>query len=184
MEGESRLMPPYSNLLRDARNVQLIRLLQADPRTPVSELARRIGMSAPAAKERLLRLEEAGVIRGYRLELDPTALGLPVTVYVRVRPTAGQLPRIIELAQSLPQVVECHRITGEDCFIVKVHLDAIEHLDQVLDRFLVFGQTTTSIVQSSPVPLRAPPLPADVDEPIRPRSARKKKETRARGVGS
>jgi len=166
-------MPVFSNLLRDARNVQLIRLLQSDPRTPVSELARRIGMSAPAVKERLLRLEETGVIRGYRLELDPSALGLPVTVYVRVRPAAGQLPRIIELARSLPQVVECHRITGEDCFIVKVHLDSIENLDQVLDRFLTFGQTTTSIVQSSPVPLRAPPLPGEaVAAPARRRKRR------------
>src|SRR5262245_23848264 len=154
-------MPAFSPLLKDARNVQIIRLLQTDPRTSISELARRIGMSAPAAKERLVRLEEAGVIRGYRIDLDPAALGLPVTVYIRVRPVAGQLPKIIELAQSLPQVVECHRITGEDCFIVKVHLDAIEHLDVVLDRFLAYGQTTTSLVQSSPVPLRAPPLPTD-----------------------
>jgi Lrp/AsnC family transcriptional regulator, leucine-responsive regulatory protein len=152
-------MPPFSNLLRDERNIELIRLLLADSRAPVSELARRIGMSAPAVKERLLRLEESGVIRGYRLELDPAALGLPVTVYVRVRPAAGQLPKVIALAQSIPQVVECHRITGEDCFIVKVHLDSIENLDQVLDRFLAFGQTTTSLVQSTPVPLRAPPLP-------------------------
>ena len=166
-------MPTFSHLLKDARNVQLVRLLQADPRASISELARRIGMSAPAAKERLLRLEEAGVIRGYRLDLDPAALGLPITVYVRIRPTAGQLPKVIELAQSLPQVVECHRITGEDCFIVKVHLDAIENLDKVLDRFLAFGQTTTSIVQSSPVPLRAPPLPADA--PVAPAAKRRKR---------
>jgi Lrp/AsnC family leucine-responsive transcriptional regulator len=150
----------FSNLLSDERNVALVRLLQANPRASVSELARRIGMSAPAAKERLMRLEKSGVIRGYRLELDPAALGLPVTAYVRVRPGAGQLRKVMELAQSLPQVVECHRITGEDCFIVKVHLDALEHLDQILDRFLAYAQTTTSIVQSTPVPLRAPPLPA------------------------
>jgi Lrp/AsnC family leucine-responsive transcriptional regulator len=154
--------PAFSHLLLDARNIELIRLLQTDARQPVSKLARRIGMSAPAVRERLLRLEEAAVIRGYRLELDPVALGLPVTVYVRVRPMAGQLPKVIELAQSIPHVVECHRITGEDCFIVKVHLDAIENLDHVLDRFLRYGQTTTSIVQSSPVPLRAPPLPRTV----------------------
>jgi Lrp/AsnC family leucine-responsive transcriptional regulator len=160
-------MAVFSNLLRDSRNVALIRLLQADPRTSISELARRIGMSAPAAKERLLRLEKTGVISGYRLDLNPAALGLPVMVFIHVRPAAGQLPKVIELAQSLPQVVECHRITGEDCFIVKVHLDAIEHLDQVLDRFLAFGQTTTSIVQWSPVPLRGAPLPAAAAAPVR-----------------
>ncbi|HVF16156.1 MAG TPA: Lrp/AsnC family transcriptional regulator [Steroidobacteraceae bacterium] len=169
------MKPSFSNLLRDERNVQLVRILLADPRTPVSELARRIGLSAPATKERLLRLEEGGVIRGYRLELDPVALGLPITVYIRVRPTSGQLPRVIALAQSLPQVVECHRITGEDCFIAKVHLDAIANLDQVLDRFLVFGQTTTSIVQSSPVPLRAPPMPADAAV-IPPAAKRRKRK--------
>jgi len=174
-EGPYTKMPAFSNLLRDARNVELIRLLQADPRTPLSELARRIGMSAPAVKERLVRLEESGVIRGYRLELDPAALGLPVTVYVRVRPTAGQLPKVIALAQSLPQVVECHRITGEDCFIVKVHLSAIETLDEVLDRFLVYGQTTTSLVQSTPVALRAPPLPPGAAAAPVPKKSRKRR---------
>jgi Lrp/AsnC family transcriptional regulator, leucine-responsive regulatory protein len=148
-----------SNLLLDKRNIELIRLLQDEPRAGVSELARRVGMSAPAVKERLTRLEEAGVIRGYRLELDPKALGWPITAYVRVRPMPGQLPKIAELAASMPQIAECHRITGEDCFILKVYLESLESLDRVLDRFLAYGQTTTSIVQSTPVPLRAPPLP-------------------------
>jgi Lrp/AsnC family transcriptional regulator, leucine-responsive regulatory protein len=148
-----------SSLLRDERNLDLIRLLQADPRAGISDLARRIGMSAPAVRERLTRLEEGGVISGYRLDLDPKALGLPITVFVRVRPMPGQLPRIAELAQSMPQVAECHRITGEDCFILKIHLDALDSLDRILDRFLAFGQTTTSIVQSTPVPPRSPPLP-------------------------
>src|SRR5262245_18811197 len=92
IDSGSTSMPSLSPLLKAARNVQIIRLSQADPRISTSELARRIGMSAPAAKERLVRLEEAGVIRGYRIDLDPPALGLPVTVYIRVRPTAGQLP--------------------------------------------------------------------------------------------
>lgn len=147
------------NLVRDPRNAKLLRLLQADPRMSISELARRVGMSAPAVKDRVQRMEDMGIIKGYRLELDPAALGLPITVYVRVRPAPGKLPKIAELARAMPQVVECHRITGEDCFIVKIHLDALDSLDRILDRFLAFGQTTTSIVQSSPVPLRPPPLP-------------------------
>ncbi len=150
-----------SELLRDARNVELLRLLCGDPRIGTSELARRVGMSAPAVRERVLRLEEAGVIRGYRLELDPAALGYPVCAYVRVRPTPGQLPKVAELARALPQVVECHRVTGEDCFVMKVHLPALDQLDEVLDRFLAFGQTTTSIVQSTPVPPRGLPLPGE-----------------------
>lgn len=155
-------MPQISTLLADPRNIELLQALLDDPRQPVTKLAQRIGMSAPAVKERMNRLEEAGVIRGYRLELEPKALGWPITAYVRVRPAPGQLPKIAELAQKMPQVAECHRVTGEDCFVIKVHLDALENLDQILDRFLQYGQTTTSIVQSTPVPLRAPPLPTSV----------------------
>lgn len=151
--------PSINGPLRDARNLELIRLLQQDPRAGISELARRIGMSAPAVKERLTRLEESGVIRGYTLELDAAALGWPITAYVRIRPMPGQLPKIAELAASIPQVAECHRITGEDCFILKIYLASIESLDGILDRFLAHGQTTTSFVQSTPVPLRQPPLP-------------------------
>jgi Lrp/AsnC family leucine-responsive transcriptional regulator len=145
--------------LRDSRNLALLRLMQDNPRITLSELARRVGMSAPAVRERVLKLEEAGVIRGYHMELDPAALGYSVAAFVRVRPMAGQLPKIIDLANRLPQVVECHRVTGEDCFVMKVHFEALDTLDQLLDQFLVYGQTTTSIVQSTPVPPRSLPLP-------------------------
>ncbi len=154
-----RLQP--SALLNDPRNLELLRLLRDDPRMGASGLARRVGMSAPAVRERVLRLEEAGIIRGCRLELDPAALGYPVCAFVRVRPAPGQLPKLAELARSLPQVVECYRVTGEDCFVLKIHLPALERLDEVLDRLLAYGQTTTSIVQSTPVPLRSLPLPGD-----------------------
>lgn len=116
-------------------------------------------MSGPAVRERVQRLEEAGVIRGVRLDLDPNRLGYPVAVMVRVRPAPGQLNKIVELARATPRVVECHRVTGEDCFIMRLHLESVEALDGVLDAFLLYGQTTTSIIQSSPVPLRSLPLP-------------------------
>jgi len=147
------------DLLLDARNVKLLRLLRDDPRGSVSEMARRIGMSAPAVRERIQRLEEAGIIRGYWVELDARALGYPISAFVRVRPMPGKLAKIGELAERLPQVVECHRITGEDCFVMRVYLERLEDLDPLLDRFLAFGQTTTSLVQSSPVPPRGLPLP-------------------------
>jgi Lrp/AsnC family transcriptional regulator, leucine-responsive regulatory protein len=150
-----------AKLLSDPLNVELLRRLVADPRVTTSELARSIGMSAPAVRERVQRLEEAGVIAGYRTEINPRALGYAVTVIVRVRPMPGRLPQIIELVQATPNVVECHRITGEDCFIMKAHLRCLDDLDGLLDRFLVHGQTTTSIVQSSPVPPRQLPLDAD-----------------------
>jgi Lrp/AsnC family leucine-responsive transcriptional regulator len=127
----------------------------------MSALARRVKMSAPAVTERLQRLERAGVITGYRLEIDPAALGLPVTAFARIRPTAGQLSKIAELARSLPQVSECHRITGEDCFLIKVHAPSVADLETLLDQFLTYGQTVTSIVVSTPVAPR--PLPIRVD---------------------
>ena len=143
----------------DAVNIRVLEELQRDPRVTMSELGRRIGMSSPAVTERVRRLEEAGVIQGYRLELNPTALGLPVAAYIRIRPNSGQLPRIAELARQIPEVVECHRVTGEDCFVLKVHIPAIDQLDRILDAFLLYGSTTTTIIQSSPIPLRPPPLP-------------------------
>ena len=105
------------------------------------------------------RLEEQGVIVGYRMEVDARALGFPIAAYVRIRPGPRNLQKIAELAQGLPQVVECHRITGEDCFLMKVHVAAVDQLETVLDEFLPYGQTTTSIVQSTPVPARGLPLP-------------------------
>ena len=95
----------------------------------MSALARRVNMSAPAVTERVQRLERAGVITGYRLEVDPAALGLPVTAFARVRPAAGQLTKVADLARSLPQVTECHRITGEDCFLIKIHAAAVDQLE-------------------------------------------------------
>ena len=145
----------------DARNLELLRLLRANPRIALSDLARRIRMSAPAVRERLQRLEETGVIAGYRLELDPAALGYKVLAFVRVRPAPGQVSKVAELAKRTPQVVECHRVTGEDCFILKLHIEALDRLDRVLDQFLAYGQTTTSIVQSTPVPWRGLPLPQE-----------------------
>ena len=157
---ETRLFTyaPQHTLL-DEVNTRIVEELRRDPRLTMTALGRRIGMSAPAVTERVRRMEEAGIIRGYRLDLDPAALGLPLTAYIRVRPDPGQLPKVAELARSIPEVVECHRITGEDCFILKAHFPAIDQLDRLLDQFLVYSTTTTSIVQSTPVPLRLPPLP-------------------------
>lgn len=145
-------------ILTDQKNLELLRLLQKNPRAPISQLARKIGMSNPAVKERVVRLEESGILAGFRLELSPKELGYHVIAFVRIRPLPGHLSKIAELAQSVPEVTECHRITGEDCFILKLYVKEISNLDRVLDRFLAHGQTTTSIVQSSPVSPRSLPL--------------------------
>ncbi|KJC39175.1 AsnC family transcriptional regulator [Bradyrhizobium sp. LTSP885] len=150
-----------SPLLSDPTNVQILKALAANPRMPNAELARAVGMSGPAVRERVQRLEDVGLIRGIRLDLDPALLGYPVAVQVRIRPMPGQIQKIIELARNTPRVVECHRVTGEDCFVMRLHLESIDVLDSVLDTFLFYGQTTTSIIQSSPVPPRALPLSDD-----------------------
>ncbi|HEX5125033.1 MAG TPA: Lrp/AsnC family transcriptional regulator [Rhodanobacteraceae bacterium] len=143
----------------DATNLEILRCLIDDPRLAMSELGRRVGMSAPAVTERVQRMQEAGVIRGARLDVDQAALGLGITAFVRVRPMPGQLQNIAELARATPEIVECHRVTGEDCFIMKVLVGRVELLEAVLDEILKYGNTTSSIVQSTPVPLRPAPLP-------------------------
>lgn len=148
-----------SESLADVVNLRILTELQHNPRLTMTELGRRVGLSSPAVTERVRRLEETGVICGYRLEINPAALGLPIAAYVRIRPNPGQLPKIAELAHHIPEIVECHRVTGEDCFVLKVYLPGLDQLDRILDSFLVYGTTTTSLIQSSPVPLRPLPLP-------------------------
>jgi Lrp/AsnC family transcriptional regulator, leucine-responsive regulatory protein len=139
---------------------RLLSELAEDGRLSTAELARRVTLSAPAVAERVRRLERDGVITGYRAELDPRALGYAIAAIVRVRPTPRQLHRIVELARETPEVVECYRITGDDCFLMKLHLHSMDDLEPVLDRFVLFGQTTTSIIQSTPVPRRTLPIGA------------------------
>ena len=144
--------------LLDATNLRLLGELQHDARLSLAELGRRVGLSSPAVAERLGRLERDGVIRGYRAEIDLRALGFPLGAVIRVRPAPRQLQKVADVARATPEVVECHRITGEDCFFIKAHVRSVEHLEEVIDRFTPFGQTTTSIVQSSPVERRGVPL--------------------------
>jgi Lrp/AsnC family transcriptional regulator, leucine-responsive regulatory protein len=138
----------------DAINLRILAELQGDGRLSIAELGRRVGLSPPAVGERLQRLERDGVITGYRAEVDPRALGLSLSVVIRIRPAPGQLENAAELAKRTPEVVECRRITGEDCYIATAHVRDVEHLEQVIDHFVALGQTTTSIVQSAPVPRR------------------------------
>jgi Lrp/AsnC family leucine-responsive transcriptional regulator len=142
----------------DATDTDLLGELQQNARLSLAELGRRVGLSPPAVADRLARLEEAGVIRGYRAELDPRALGYELAVVLRIRPAPRELKKVAELAQRTPEVVECHRITGDDCYLMKAHVRDVDHMEEVIDRFAIYGQTTTSIVQSSPVPTRAVPL--------------------------
>jgi Lrp/AsnC family transcriptional regulator, leucine-responsive regulatory protein len=143
----------------DAVNCRLLRELHADPRASMSALGRKVGLSAPAVTERVQRMRRSGVITGFHMVVDPAALGLPVTAFVRLRPAPGQLGRIADLAVALDQVSECHRITGEDCFLIKLHAASVGGLEEVLDQFLLHGQTVSTIVVASPVPTRPLPVP-------------------------
>ena len=142
----------------DQIDQKIVGELLEDGRLPIAELGRRVNLSSPAVAERLKRLERTGVVTGYRAQVDPRALGYELLAIVRIKPAPRQLPKIPELAAEIPQVVECHRITGEDCFYLKVYLRSIDELSGLLDQFLVYGETTTSIVNSTPIPLRDPPL--------------------------
>ena len=142
----------------DATNLRLLEELQRDARLSLAELGRRVGLSSPAVAERLARLEQTGVITGYRAEIDPRALGWALAVIIRVRPAPRELRKVAELAQRTPEVVECHRVTGEDCYVMKAHVREVEQLEELIDRFAAYGQTTTSLVHSSPVPGRSVPL--------------------------
>jgi Lrp/AsnC family leucine-responsive transcriptional regulator len=135
----------------------ILSVLQADARVRTSELARRVGLSAPAIAERVRRLEDTGVV-SYQAEVDPRALGYPICAIVRISPNSADLHRIPETARATPEITECYRVTGEDCYIMKLHLRSMDDLEEILDRFTPHGRTTTSIVHSSPVPRRPLPL--------------------------
>ncbi|MGW4801353.1 Lrp/AsnC family transcriptional regulator [Nonomuraea sp. NPDC004297] len=142
----------------DALDLSILAELQVDARVSFAELGRRVALSAPAVADRVQRLEETGVITGYRAEVDPRALGFPVTVMVRIRPAIRELQRISKIAQEVPQIVECYRMTGDDCFYFTMHLRAVDELEPILDLFTPYGHTTTSLIHTAPVPRRPLPL--------------------------
>ena len=141
--------------VRDATDLRLLEELQHDARLSLAELGRRIGLSAPAVADRMRRLEDDGVIRGYRAEIDPRRLGYALGVHLRIRPNPRTIEIVAETARQSGEVVECHRVTGDDCFVMTAYVRDVEHLEELIDRFTPHGQTTTSIMQSSPVPRRA-----------------------------
>jgi Lrp/AsnC family leucine-responsive transcriptional regulator len=140
--------------LLDETNLRLLDALQREGRMSIAELGRRVGLSSPAVAERLKRLEGEGVITGYRAEIDPRKLGYSLGVVIRIRPAPRQLAQVAALARETPEVVECHRVTGDDCYVMLAHVRDVAHLEAVIDAFAAYGQTTSAIMQSSPVPRR------------------------------
>ena len=160
MSGKARTRDAnaYEAKLLDAVNLRLLKELEADGRLGIAELGRRVGMSAPAVAERVQRLERAGVIAGLPGGDRSPRARIP-DLGDRADPAlAGPAPADPRVARETPEVAECYRITGEDCYLLRLHLRAIDDLEDVLDRFTPYGLTTTSIIHSAPVPRRGPPL--------------------------
>ncbi|MEO1091471.1 MAG: Lrp/AsnC family transcriptional regulator [Pseudomonadota bacterium] len=143
----------------DRVDQKILTALVANARTTTADLARTVGLSAPSVAERVKRLEEAGAITGYRATVSPAAIGLPISAWLRIRPVPGQLAKVTEIIRSLPQITECDRVTGEDCFLARAHVSSVVDLERLIDKIIPFAMTNTSIIQSSPVAPRLPPLP-------------------------
>ena len=133
---------------------QILKSLQENARISFSELGRRVGLSSPAVAERVHRMEEAGYIKEYRAIVDQEKLGFPITAFIRVTAVAGKMKEADEMARSIPEVIEGHHLTGADGFILKVVVASMGHLEEVINQMSNYGQTTTSVVLSSPVESR------------------------------
>jgi Lrp/AsnC family transcriptional regulator, leucine-responsive regulatory protein len=135
----------------DVIDRNILKELQTDARISYAELGRRVGLTTPAVIERVRKLEDAGIITGYRAGIDTSKVGLPITAFIRMSITGVDYSHIIEVAEESNEVLECHRGTGGDSFIMKVAVSSVEHLQEVIDRLTPYGITTTTIVLSSPV---------------------------------
>jgi Lrp/AsnC family leucine-responsive transcriptional regulator len=158
----------------DEIDILILESLVENARIAIKVLASRIGLSSPSTAERVRRLEEAGIIEGYSARLNPGALGLPLAVLIRIRPLPGELSHVAKLIARKPSIVECDRVTGDDCFVAKAYVETVDELEKLIDDILPFATTNTAIIQSSPVKRRIPgfrPLkePAPARRPKRPR---------------
>lgn len=130
--------------------------LQNHARMSFAELGRQVGLSTPAVAERVRRLEEAGVITGYHATVDLTKLGVPIHVLMRLTIPGGdlQIGRTVSAIKEIPEIARCHRITGDESFVIEAHLVSVRHLETLIDKLSAFGATATSTVLSSPVERR------------------------------
>lgn len=142
----------------DAIDARILVRLAENARMTTADLARSVGLSPPSVAERIRRLEDRGVITGYGARITPAAVGYPVSAWIRIRPVPGELTRVAELIRDIPEVAECDRVTGEDCFIARVHVASLTDLERIIDKIIPYAMTNTAIVQSSPVPTRLLPL--------------------------
>lgn len=150
----------YINGPMDNVDQKILAALAENARITTAALARSVGLSAPSVSERMKRLEEAGVIEGYTITINPASLGRPISAWLRIRPTPGSYKKVMEIIIAIPEIVECDRITGDDCFVARTHVGSMQELERVIDQLTPYALTNTSIVQSSPVSPRMPPRAA------------------------
>ena len=136
----------------DAKDLAILEALQEDGRISLSLLGRRIGLSQPAMSERVKRLEERGIITGYGARISADALGLRMTAIIRLKTAHEHIKACLQQFADLPYVVEVHRVTGDDCFILKVLVPAPEDLATIVDAIGRFGMVTTAVVLRSEPP--------------------------------
>ena len=153
--------------LLDSTGWQLLQALQHNARLSYTELGQQVGLSAPAVAERVRRMEDAGIISGYHVEINRGKLGFPITAIIRMSTSPGdQCSRFATFVQEIPEVLECYRVTGSDSLIMKVMASSIEHLESLIDRLSAHGQLTTSMVLSAPVTRRVvTPVAENFHEP-------------------
>lgn len=142
----------------NAIDKKILDILTQDARISLKSLSAQIGLSAPSTAERVKRLEESGVIRAFTLDVDPQKIGYTLQAIVRVRPLPGKLHIVQKLIVDIPQISECDKVTGDDCFICRLHIQDIEQLDEVLEQLTSMAETNSSIVKGQPVTRRLPPV--------------------------
>lgn len=153
------IMRSFESSSLDQIDRRILSILTDDGRASVASIARAVGLSPPSVAERVRRLEEAEIIKGYGARINPQAVGLPLAVYLRVRPVPGQLHRVVEILAGLKAVVQCDRVTGEDCFIAKAYVASVDDLERLIDELIPYAMTNSSVIQSSPVEHRLPAFP-------------------------
>jgi Lrp/AsnC family leucine-responsive transcriptional regulator len=142
----------------DETDLRLLAQLSANARAPLKALAAAIGLSSPTTAERLRRLEERGAIRGYTIDVDAAQLGRPIQALVRIRPLPGRNPEVRRVLEATPEVVECDKVTGDDCYVARVFVGSMEELDEVVERIAEHASTSTAVVKGQLFP-RRPPIP-------------------------
>ena len=154
-----------SQVRLDGIDWRILEELQRNARITFSELGRRVSLTPPAVGDRVRRLEEAGVVKGFRADLDHAMLGLPITAFVRMRAANETTCRELgERAHEFDEILECHRVTGDDSYIAKVAVRSVGHLEGLIDRLMPYAETITSLVLSAPVTNRVLTPVADEDE--------------------